>query len=76
MIRFVFRFLGLLCLAATFIVVVYDGTKSIAGNAFVFTSVRHLDEPADGQWTLVVKDRRAATVGSITSWQLRIYGRQ
>jgi kexin len=45
-------------------------------DAFVFTSVRHLDEPADGQWTLVAKDRRSATVGSITSWQLRIYGRQ
>jgi len=44
MIRFIFRFLGLLCLAATFIVVVYDGTKSIAGNAFVFTSVRALWE--------------------------------
>ena len=45
-------------------------------DAFVFTSVRHLDEPADGQWTLVVKDRRAANVGTLTSWQLRIYGRQ
>jgi hypothetical protein len=46
MIRFIFRFLGLLCLAAAFILVVYDGTKSIAGNAVVFTSVRDL-------WTLV-----------------------
>lgn len=44
-------------------------------DAFVFMSVRHLDEPADGQWTLVVKDRRAGTVGTITSWQLRIFGR-
>ena len=44
MIRFIFRFLGLLCLAAAFILVVYDGTKSIAGNAFVFTSVRALWE--------------------------------
>lgn len=45
-------------------------------DAFVFTSVRHLDEPADGLWTLVVKDRRAGTVGTIARWQLRIYGRQ
>jgi kexin len=45
-------------------------------DAFVFTSVRHLDEPADGLWTLVVKDRRSANVGSITRWQLRIFGRQ
>lgn len=44
MIRFIFRFLGLLCLAAAFILVVYDGTKSIAGNALVFTSVRALWE--------------------------------
>lgn len=44
-------------------------------DAFVFTSVRHLDEPADGQWKLVVKDRRAGTVGTLTRWQLRIYGR-
>jgi kexin len=43
-------------------------------DAFVFTSVRHLDEPADGQWTLTVKDRRAGTTGTLTSWQLRIYG--
>jgi kexin len=45
-------------------------------DGFIFTSVRHLDEAADGQWTLVVKDRRAGNVGTITSWQLRIYGRQ
>ncbi len=44
-------------------------------DAFVFTSVRHLDEPADGEWRLVVKDRKAGTVGTLTSWQLRIYGR-
>ncbi len=41
---------------------------------FVFTSVRHLDEPADGQWTLTVTDRRTGTVGTLASWQLRIFG--
>ena len=30
MIRFLFRFIGLLCLALGFIFLVYDGTKSIA----------------------------------------------
>ena len=30
MIRFLFRFIGLLCLALGFILLVYDGTKSIA----------------------------------------------
>jgi hypothetical protein len=42
MIRFLFRSLGVLCLAAAFILVIYDGTKSIAGNALALTSVREL----------------------------------
>jgi peptidoglycan/LPS O-acetylase OafA/YrhL len=44
MIRFLLRFLGLLCLAAAFILVIYDGTKSIAANRFYFTTVRMLWE--------------------------------
>jgi len=44
MIRFLFRFIGVLYLAAAFILVIYDGTKSIAGSKFVFTSVRMLWE--------------------------------
>ena len=44
MIRFILRFLGLLCLAAGFVLVIYDGTKSIAGNAVAFTNVRMLWE--------------------------------
>ena len=44
MIRFLLRLIGLVSLAAAFILVVYDGTKSIAGNAFAFTSVRALWE--------------------------------
>jgi hypothetical protein len=39
MIRFLFRTLGLFCLAAAFILVIYDGTKSIAGNQLYLTSV-------------------------------------
>jgi len=42
MIRFLLRFLGLLCLAAAFILVIYDWTKSIASNALYITSVRTL----------------------------------
>jgi hypothetical protein len=42
MIRFLFRFLGLICLAAAFILVIYDGMKSIAGNQLFLTSVRAL----------------------------------
>ena len=44
MIRFLFRFFGLICLAAAFILVIYDGTKSIAGNALSLTTVRALWE--------------------------------
>jgi hypothetical protein len=39
MIRFVFRFIGFWILAGGFIALVYDGTKSIAGNALSFTPV-------------------------------------
>ena len=44
MIRFLFRFIGLILLAAAFILVIYDGTKSIAANNLYFTSVRTLWE--------------------------------
>lgn len=39
MIRFLFRFLGLLCLAGAFILLVYDGAKSIADQQWLITSV-------------------------------------
>jgi hypothetical protein len=42
MIRFLFRFIGLILLAAAFILVIYDGTKSIAANSLYITSVRAL----------------------------------
>ena len=44
MIRFLFRFIGLICLAAAFILVIYDGTKSIAANSLFLTSTRTLWE--------------------------------
>jgi hypothetical protein len=39
MIRFLFRALGLLFLAVAFIFLVYDGTKSIAGNLLLYSKV-------------------------------------
>jgi hypothetical protein len=42
MIRFIFRFVGLIALALAFILLIYDGTKSIAGNNLYLTSVRAL----------------------------------
>jgi len=47
MIRFLLRFIGLICLAAGFILLIYDGTKSIAGNRLFLTSVRALWELID-----------------------------
>jgi len=44
MIRFLLRFLGLICLAAAFILAIYDGTRSIAANRIFLTSVRTLWE--------------------------------
>jgi hypothetical protein len=44
MIRFLFRFFGLILLATAFILVIYDGTKSIAGNSLALTTVRALWE--------------------------------
>lgn len=38
MIRFIFRFFGLLLLALAFVLLVYDGTRSIGANAIVVTS--------------------------------------
>ena len=46
MIRFVFRFLGLLTLAAAFIFVVYDGARFIANQKLDFTTVGEV-------WSLV-----------------------
>ena len=57
MIRFLFRFIGLLCLAAAFVLVVYDGTKSIAANRLYITSVRML-------WELI----NAGSLQNFTQW--------
>jgi hypothetical protein len=46
MIRFLFRTLGLLFLAAAFIFLVYDGTRSIAANVLLYSKV-------DEIWSLV-----------------------
>jgi hypothetical protein len=40
MIRFLSRFIGLWILAAGFVFLVYDGTKSIAGNAIFITRLK------------------------------------
>ena len=47
---------------------------SLPYNAWVFGSVRHLDEPADGTWTLTVRDQLPADTGTFKSWSLRFRG--
>jgi hypothetical protein len=42
MIRFLFRFVGMLCLAAAFILVIYDGTRWITNSELAPTSVQAL----------------------------------
>ena len=40
-----------------------------------FGDARHLDEGADGTWTLKVRDGYAQDTGTFQSWTLRIHGR-
>jgi hypothetical protein len=44
MIRFLFRFIGLILLALAFILVIYDGMKSIVGNRLLITNTQNLWE--------------------------------
>lgn len=55
-----------------------EAVPIVAANAYNdwrFSSVRHLGEPADGNWTLTVRDRGAEDVGTFESWGLIFYGR-
>ena len=65
MIRFLFRFFGLWILAAGFIFLIYDGTKSIAGGALFVTKL--------GQtWTDInatsLQLLQAAVERSVSAW--------
>ena len=46
----------------------------VAYNEWVFSSVRHLGEAADGDWILTVKDLFAADTGTFQTWSLKFYG--
>ncbi len=61
MARFLLRFIGLLCLAGAFTLVVYDGTKSIADNTIYITDVR-------GLWELIDPGRLARLKPLIESY--------
>ncbi|MBF0608728.1 MAG: S8 family serine peptidase [Magnetococcales bacterium] len=65
-----------------------SGTKSVLASAHPITScpseyafdnwrfgsTHHLGEPASGNWTLHVADRRAGNMGTLKSWTLKLYG--
>jgi subtilisin-like proprotein convertase family protein len=40
-----------------------------------FGSVRHMDEPANGNWQLFVRDAVSGKVGSWQGWSVTVYGR-
>ena len=44
-------------------------------NNWQFGSVRHLEEPSPGTWTLRVTDAQPGDVGTWTAWGLTIWGR-
>ena len=56
MIRFLLRFLGLFLLATAFVFFVYDGTKSIANQQFVYVRVSELWADIDQHSLNTVQD--------------------
>ncbi|MBY0515888.1 MAG: S8 family serine peptidase [Bacteriovoracaceae bacterium] len=46
----------------------------VAYNGWVFGVARHLNEPADGNWTLSVKDLANTDTGTFQSWKLNFRG--
>ena len=59
MIRFLLRFFGLWILAAAFIFLVYDGTKSIAADAIHFTKAKDM-------WSNIHQESREAFENWVT----------
>jgi Ca2+-binding RTX toxin-like protein len=62
-----------------------DGTQSVLAqtrpndpfpdyNDWTFTSARHWDELAQGDWTLAVRNPVSGDVGSFDDWTLNVYG--
>jgi kexin len=53
----------------------FDAAPASSYDDWVFGSNVHLDEPADGVWTLTVRDLGSGDTGKFRSWGLRIRGR-
>lgn len=57
---------------------VCEGDGNSCGSyipAWTFGSVRHLEEPAAGTWTMRVTDEQNGDVGTWVSWNIRFWGR-
>ncbi|MBD3670155.1 MAG: S8 family serine peptidase [Gammaproteobacteria bacterium] len=57
-----------------------DGSSYVACSSdyttgWRFGSVRHLDEAADGNWTLGLRDGWSGDTGNLVSWSITVYGR-
>ena len=46
-----------------------------AYSNWAFGSVRHMNEPAAGRWTLSITDGMSGKTGQLIAWSLRIHGR-
>jgi len=44
-------------------------------DGYTFGSVRHLDEPGDGRWTLKATDTVTGETGTLANWTLSLHGR-
>ena len=51
-----------------------DNCSSMSFNGWVFGSAQHLDEPADGTWTLAITDIVSGQTGTFASWEIKFYG--
>lgn len=68
------------CLNSNFSTIVNCSVQAqesgIPTNEWTFGSARHLDEPADGDWQLVVSEESGGTAGGTwNGWSLKFYGR-
>jgi hypothetical protein len=62
MIRFLLRFIGVFVLAAAFVALLYDGTKTIAGSEVYLTSLQEIWiglHPGSLQWLQASAERLA-----------------
>jgi len=63
MIRFLFRFIGIVLLALAFIFVIYDGVKSIADHMFYATRIEQFWTEVNGRSLQMLRDNIEHNIG-------------